>query len=113
VVRLAFDYFGVPPAAAAVSEGNAMPMDPAELTDGPWCPDSNSPARFDSDLLRIRRIRVRLRVQAPRPFRGPAGPLFVYGGDARSTAYVADQEIRFDVAPRNMAASVDPPQSVP
>jgi hypothetical protein len=72
------------------------------LVDGPWCPDAGHPDRFDEDLLRIRRVRVRLRVQAPRAFRGPQGTLFMRGGDARAGRYVPDQEVRFDVAPRNM-----------
>lgn len=76
----------------------------AMLTDGPWCPNATSPNRYDADLLRIRRIRVSLRVQVSKPWmRGPAGPLFYYGGSARTTAgQVPDHEIRFDVTPRNM-----------
>ena len=41
---------------------------------GPWCPDGVHAARFDADLLRIRRVRLRLRVQvAVAAMRGPAG----------------------------------------
>jgi hypothetical protein len=34
------------------------------LTDGPWCADSTSAGRFDADLLRVRRIRLDLAVEA-------------------------------------------------
>jgi hypothetical protein len=44
-----------------------------------------------------------LRVQASASFRGPASTLFMRGGAATSpTRMVPDQEIRFDVSPRNM-----------
>lgn len=81
-----------------------VPLTPAMLTDGPWCPDAAAPARFDADLLRIRTIRVRLRVQvAAATLRGPAGVLFSRGGAAAAgVPLVPDQEVRFDVSPRNM-----------
>jgi prepilin-type N-terminal cleavage/methylation domain-containing protein len=79
----------------------------AMLTDGPWCPGqdvTNYPNRFDADLLRIRRIRVTMRVQAAlSALRGPAGMLFTHGGTATSPErLVPDQEIQFSVTPRNM-----------
>lgn len=76
----------------------------AMLTDGPWCPDSSKPNRFDADLLRIRRVRVTLRVQAAlASLRGPAGVLFLKGGTSQGgNRWVPDQEIRFDVTPRNL-----------
>ena len=75
----------------------------AMLTDGPWCPDATKVVRYDADLLRIRRIRVRLRVQAPTEFRGPAGTLFTKGGKSSyGQHYVPDQEVAFDITPRNM-----------
>ena len=55
-----------------------------ELTDGPWCPDADKANRFDADLLRVRRVRVTIRVQAAlERMRGPMGPLFMKGGTAR------------------------------
>jgi prepilin-type N-terminal cleavage/methylation domain-containing protein len=85
-------------------------MDAGMLTDGPWCPSEKSikgddmPNRYDADLLRLRQVRLTLRVQVANALlRGPAGPLFRVGG--RSTGgerFVPDQEIRFDVSPRNM-----------
>jgi hypothetical protein len=74
------------------------------LTDGPWCPDVSDGDRFDADLLRVRRVRVHLRLQAPTPFRGPAGPLFLHAGiAAEPRRWVPDQEITVDVSLRNAA----------
>jgi hypothetical protein len=77
---------------------------PAELTDGPWCPNALTPNRFDADVLRIRKIRVTARVQsALASLRGPAGLLFLKAGTARAgEQYVPDVEVQFDIAPRNM-----------
>ena len=76
----------------------------AQLTDGPWCPDDARADRFDADLLRIRKVRVNLRVQAAlAALRGPTGLLFTRGGTSTSsTRYVPDQEVRFDITPRNL-----------
>ncbi len=80
-----------------------VPLPPSLLTDGPWCPDAAQEERFDADLLRIRRVRVWLRVQASRSFRGPAGALFMRAGTATGAARVVpDQEIRLDVSPPNL-----------
>jgi len=85
-------------------------MNEGMLTDGPWCPDPGFPTRFDADLFRIRKIGVRLRVQvASAELRGPAAalspggvPLFLQGGTARvGRNLVPDQDIRFEVTPRN------------
>lgn len=81
VVRLAFEYFFDGGSGSGIVDAGRL-----------------SPA----DLLRIRRIRVMLRVQAPATFRA-AGPLFFRSGIARtSERYLPDQEITFDVAPRNL-----------
>jgi len=80
-------------------------LTPAMLQDGPWCPNDISPDRFDADLLRIRRVRVRMRLQTgDETLRGPAGALFKYRGTA-SSGYrlVPDQLIAFDITPRNLA----------
>jgi hypothetical protein len=95
------------PRLATLSAGGVglVKLDPAILQDGPWCPSAAQVDRFDADLLRIRRVRVKLRVQVAQPhLRGPANTLFnKYGGTAeRGTKFVPDQELRFDVAPRNM-----------
>ena len=81
-----------------------VPLDPASFQDGPWCSDMASPDRFDADLLRIRKVRVHLRVQAAATsLRGPASVLFTHGGSATdSKQWVPDEEITFDITPRNM-----------
>ena len=70
----------------------------------PMCPDGTKSERFDADLLRIRRVRISLRVQAAlASLRGPAGLLFIRGGSSTTAErYVPDQELQFDVTPRNM-----------
>jgi hypothetical protein len=85
--------------------GALVALTPEMLTDGPWCPDAGSPTRFDADLLRVRRVRVSLRVQAAAAaLRGPAGALFARGGTSRAgDLWVPDLEVAFDVAPRNLA----------
>ena len=83
---------------------NLVKLDATNLTDGPWCPDAANPNRWDADLLRVRKVVVTLRVQsAVAALRGPASTLFTVGGTSqKSTAWVPDQEIRFQVTPRNM-----------
>jgi hypothetical protein len=73
---LRFEYFAF----------NAAPIDPAALVDGPWFPDAADTNRFDADLLTIRRVRVTFRVRPRTLLRGR----------------LAEREIRFDVAPRNL-----------
>jgi hypothetical protein len=73
------------------------------LSDGPWCTDAGHVNRFDADLLRIRRVHIKLRVQAAAAaMRGPAGVLFTRGGTAAAGDYLPDQEVGFDVTPRNL-----------
>jgi hypothetical protein len=74
------------------------------LSDGPWCPSDAAPGRWDADLLRIRTVAVRMRVQsALSSLRGPAGALFAHGGTSRGGhQWVPDHEIRFQVSPRNL-----------
>jgi hypothetical protein len=78
-------------------------LSPAVLVDGPWCPDASHAFRFDADLLRVRRVRVHVRLQASRPFRGLAGSLFTNGGSAGDPwRYVPDEAVTLDIAPRNV-----------
>ena len=80
-----------------------VPIGEGLLVDGPWCPDAAHAFRFDADLLRIRRVRVHLRLQAARPFRGQAGTWFVNGGSAGDPwRYVPDEIVTFDIMPRNV-----------
>ena len=76
----------------------------AQFTDGPWCPDASHAHRWDADLLRVRVVLVTIRVEAAVDgLRGPAGYLFTNGGTSKDgTKWVPDQEIRFEVSPRNL-----------
>ena len=69
-----------------------------------WCPDAGSNNRYPASLLRIRKVAVTLRVQAAvAALRGPASALFTRGGTSSSgTKWVPDQEVRFQVTPRNL-----------
>jgi len=90
---------GVEQAPRLISLGGAgelVRLTPAQLTDGPWCPHAASENRFDADLLRIRKIRVSIRLQAGNPLLRVATSL---------DRAVPDQSIEFDVVPRNMSLS--------
>jgi len=98
---------GVQVPRMATLEGGGLgqvPLDPSILKDGPWCPDDSKAYKFDADLLRIRRIRVNLRMQVGLPtLRGPAGVLWTKAGTSKDPyQQIPDQEVRFDVTPRNM-----------
>ena len=90
------------PDLAPGSQG-LVPLPEAMLIDGPWCPDAAFKTRFDADLLRIRKIGIRMRVQvAASELRGPAGVLFRNAGTSPGgNRLVPDQEIRFEITPRN------------
>ena len=129
VVDLRFDYFGDPnpptepkPLAANVgnclydtahnplnalpvleaTEGSLALLKPEILTDGPYCGGGDN--QYDADLLRIRKVRVTLRVQAANPaFRGSNTALFMKPGKARGgDRYVPDYRLTFDITPRNL-----------
>jgi pilin/secretion family protein with methylation motif len=76
----------------------------AQLTDGPWCPDADNANHFDADLFRVRKVAVTLRVEAAvDAMRGPASALFTRGGTAKNAAkFLPDQEISFQISPRNL-----------
>ena len=92
------------PAIGPLGATALVKLEGARLSDGPWCPDESHPHRFDADLLRIRKIVVRVRVQAAPPaLRGPRGVLFAKGGTSPGGhRYVPDHEVRFQVTPRNL-----------
>jgi hypothetical protein len=79
-------------------------LSPAQLTDGPWCPDATHVNRFDADLLRVRQLVMTLRIEAAADsLRGPAGPLFSRGGSSTNAlGWLSDREIRLTVSPRNL-----------
>jgi hypothetical protein len=89
--------------------GSLVPLAPSMLADGPWCPGPAAANRFDADLLRVRRVRVGLRLQAADA--GLRGPLagssrdawFRFAGTARDPyRLVPDVGIQLDVSPRNL-----------
>jgi hypothetical protein len=77
----------------------ALPL--SMLNDGPWCGDGNN--RFDADLLRIKKVRITLRVQASQAALRGTGAEYVVAGTSES-AYrtLPDYTVRFEVSPRNM-----------
>jgi len=86
IPEVRFEYFTDADVGQA-SPSPAVRLGANLLTDGPWLPDPAAPNRFDADLLRIRRVRVSLRVRANGAFFRPP---------------IADLEIQFDIAPRNL-----------
>jgi hypothetical protein len=84
--------------------GPLVKLTETQLSNGPWCPDETVANRFDADLLRIRKVRVTLRVQVgDKSLRGPTGNFFLRGGSASGgVRYIPDQEISFEVTPRNL-----------
>jgi len=94
---------GDPPVALLAPLGTAsltaVPL--ARFTDGPYC--GVYPNRFDADLLRIRRVRVRLRVQAAREQSRGRGVDYSNPGTADGElSAVRDFEVTFETTPRNM-----------
>jgi hypothetical protein len=75
---------------------------PELFVDGPWCPDAGHPFRFDADLLRVRRVRVTVRMQATSTFRVRRELLVRPGEAGAGGRLIPDEEIRIDIAPRNM-----------
>ncbi len=72
------------------------------LIDGPWCGSGGT--RFDADLLRVRRIRITVRLQASDPaVRGSDRQRFANPGSAkRETSMVSDVTVTIDATPRNL-----------
>jgi prepilin-type N-terminal cleavage/methylation domain-containing protein len=129
VVDLAFDYFGDPdppktpkPLAGVANclydaegnydsddlvqlpadEGSLAHLTPALLTDGPFCGSGSN--QFDADLLRVRKVRVRIRMQAGlASMRGTDRRLFMHPGTATGgDRYIPDYMVSLDISPRNL-----------
>jgi hypothetical protein len=140
VVDLRFDYFGDPspplmpvPSSGVANcvldaahdpvlpvltpdEGSLVRLTAAMMSDGPWCGGGTN--KYDADLLRIRKVRVTLRVQAANPsLRGmdpgsvavggcnpsPYAGMFMCPGSAPGgERFVPDFTVTFDVTPRNL-----------
>ncbi|MGH9174487.1 MAG: PilW family protein [Vicinamibacterales bacterium] len=94
----------IPRLAALSPAPDPVPISTSLITDGPWCPDGSDPLRFDADLLRVRSVELRLRVEAASAvLRGPAGRLFRRPGTERNAArWVPDVEMRVTVRMRNV-----------
>ena len=76
-------------------------LSPGQLTDGPWCPDVSSPARFDADLLRVRRVRITLRAEAwHESLRGGDPRLFLRPGTSARPEVAPDEQVTLDLVPR-------------
>jgi Tfp pilus assembly protein PilW len=95
------------PVLGSGSATTLVRLTPAQLTDGPWCPDAASVNRFDADLYRVRKLEVTIRVEsANAALRGPPGVLFVNGGMSTSgVRWLPDQQVTFQVTPRNLNVS--------
>jgi hypothetical protein len=127
VVDLRFDYFGDPepprfpqpppgtanclydaggnyigPAVMPADDGSLASLPAAVLTDGPYC--GSGVNQFDADLLRVRKVRVSLRVQASlATLRGPDTTLFSKPGSALAgERTLPDYRVSFEVSPRNL-----------
>jgi hypothetical protein len=81
--------------------GSDVPLAAGVLTDGPWC--GSGANQFDADLLRVRRVRITLRLQASDPsLRGTDPSRYRRPGHARdSAAAVPDATTVVDVTLRN------------
>jgi type II secretory pathway pseudopilin PulG len=84
--------------------GSALPqvlIDPAELVDGPFC--GVGPLSFDVDLMRIRTVRVRLRLDTGADaLRGTDPRFFARPGQARDTRVIHDVDAAFTLSLRNV-----------
>ena len=127
VVGLTFQYFGDPappmlpkpppgtanclydaaqnyigPGPLVPTDGSLAALPPAILIDGPFCGGATN--EFDADLLRVRKVRVTLRMQAaPASLRGSDPLLFVHPGSAEGgERFLPDYRLTFEVAPRNL-----------
>lgn len=102
VVTCLFDAAGNPALPTLVPDaGPWVELTGAMLSDGPTCGAGAS--AYDADLLRVRRVTVRLTLEAADPhLRGADPARFANPGLARSTAVSPDREVRIDVSPRNL-----------
>ncbi|HEY7474948.1 MAG TPA: hypothetical protein VH679_08050 [Vicinamibacterales bacterium] len=81
--------------------GSLAPLPLSIFTDGPWCGTGDN--RFDADLLRVRRVRLRIRIQATQAaHRGTGGDYANPGFGRQSMSAVPDYSAVLDVTPRNL-----------
>lgn len=83
-------------------DGSLATLTPAMLTDGPFCGGGFN--IYDADLLRVRKVRVTLRMQAGlAALRGSDATLWRNPGKAGTAERrVPDYEVSFEVTPRNL-----------
>ncbi len=86
----------------SATDGSLAELTAEQLTDGPMCGTGDN--QYDADLLRIRKIRVTMRVQAATAsLRGRDTTLFMNPGTAKGgERYVPDYQLSFDISPRNL-----------
>jgi prepilin-type N-terminal cleavage/methylation domain-containing protein len=85
----------------ATEGGSLSPLPLAMLNNGPWCGDGNN--RFDADLLRVKKVRITLRVQASQAVLRATGADYIVAGTSKSAQRsLPDYTVRFEVSPRNM-----------
>jgi type II secretory pathway pseudopilin PulG len=88
-------------ARLAAPGGSLAPLPFSIFTDGPWCGSGDN--RFDADLLRVRRVRVTIRIQATQAaHRGTGGDYANPGFGRQSMSAVPDYTAVLDVTPRNL-----------
>jgi prepilin-type N-terminal cleavage/methylation domain-containing protein len=127
VVDLRFDYFGevaspiqpkppagvanclydaagnfIPRPTLAATDGSLAVLTGAMLSDGPYCGAGDT--AFDVDLLRIRKVKMTIRMQAASAsLRGTDTTRFKNPGTASGgDRYVPDYQMQFEVTPRNL-----------
>jgi prepilin-type N-terminal cleavage/methylation domain-containing protein len=94
------NYVGLPTLTPTDGSLAALPGD--MLKDGPFCGGGTN--QFDADLLRVRKVRVTLRMQAAdRSLRGLDTALWRNpGSSSGGERTVPDYSVSFDVTPRNL-----------
>ena len=97
------NYIG--PGTLPATHGALAALTPAILGNGPYCGGGSN--QFDADLLRVRKVRVTLRVQAAvEGLRSTDAALFMKPGKARgSDRVLPDYRVAFEVTPRNLNLS--------
>ena len=83
-------------------EGGSLAVLPMSmLNDGPWCGAGQN--RFDADLIRVKKVRALVRVQASQANMRATGDQYTEAGKGKSAlGVVPDYTLSFDVSPRNM-----------
>jgi type II secretory pathway pseudopilin PulG len=87
----------------AAEGGSLAPLPLALFADGPWCGAGTN--QFDADLLRVRRIRCTIRIEATQAMHRGTGAAYGNPGFAKAArGSVPDYSVTFDVTPRNLGA---------